>query len=166
MKLVEIISNTLFCRAQDGRIIFTPWGKYGPCYLLTEAQRINRAKIQLAYYIGLFVGMICLGDTGKALSIILVGFLLGNYALYWLFSRTLPTTERPGKPDFAYTRERLRENSRNFGKPTLWILLLISAAMAVAGVLAGVLLGDLLAVLSGGFFAFPAYVFARRLKHF
>jgi hypothetical protein len=36
--------------------------------------------------------------------------------------------------------------------------------MAVAGVLAGVLLGDLLAVLSGGFFAFTTYVFARRLK--
>ncbi len=166
MRPVEIISNTLFCRSPDGRITFTPWGKYGPCYLLTETQRITRAKIQLAYYIGLLAGIVCLSGTFMALGLIIVGFLLGNYALYWLFSRTLPTTERPGKPDFAYTRERLRENSRNFGKPTLWILLLISAAMAVAGVLAGVLLGDLLAVLSGGFFAFPAYVFARRLKHF
>ena len=50
MNLTEIASNTLFYRAPDGRIVFRPWGARGPCYLLTETQRITRARIQLAYY--------------------------------------------------------------------------------------------------------------------
>jgi ABC-type nitrate/sulfonate/bicarbonate transport system permease component len=164
MKPVEIISNSLFWRTQDGRIIFRPWGTRGACYLLTESQRINRARIQLAYYAGLLVCIFLMGDSIERLGIMLGLFMAGNYILYWLFARKLPTTEAPGMPDPEFARQRCQEINSNFGKPALWGFLLLSAAMALAGLLAGLLLGEFLPVLSAAFFGFCAFVFARRLN--
>lgn len=169
MQPVEIVARTLFYRAPDGRIVFRSWGARGPCYLVTETQRRARARLQLAYY-GLMLAAIYYGTlrlgSGVTFGVILPVTLVGNYALFWLFSRGLPTTDPPARPSKDDVREQLRQGNRAFGKPVLWIMLVLSLLMAVAGLWAGARVNAWsTAVPAAAFFGLCAAVFGWQLRN-
>lgn len=169
MKPIEIVSNTLFYRSQDGRIIFRPWGSKGACYLVTEQQRRLRAKFQLAYHLALLILIVSIVErfgVSAQLAVVSVAWIAGNYILYWIFTRGLTQTEAPGKPGPNYVQEQIKANTANFGKPFLWALLIMSALMSVTGLAGGIFIGDYAAaVLTGGFFGFCCWIFAKRLRN-
>jgi hypothetical protein len=140
MQPVEVAARTLFYRAPDGRIVFRPWGARGPCYLVTESQRTVRARVQLVYY-GLMLAAVYYGTlrlgTGLTFGAVLPVTLAGNYLLFWFYSRGLPTTPPPLPASKEYTREQARQGNRAFGKPLIWIMLILSVLMAVVGLWAG-----------------------------
>jgi hypothetical protein len=169
MQPTEIAGNTLFYRAPDGRIVFRPWGPRGPCYLLTEAQRRFRSRVQLVYYgvmlVAIYLGITRLG-TLKTFAMVLPVVLVGNYLLFWLFSRGLPTTEPPPLPSPEHRRELIRRGNRAFGRPLLWTMLVLSLGMASAGVWAGWKTGQwTTAGTAGAFFGLCAAVFAWQLRN-
>lgn len=169
MNLTQVASGGIFYEAADGRIVFRPWGKRGPCYLLTPAQRLVRARIQLGYY-GFMLVVITLSTlrlgSVRTFAIALPAILAGNYLLFGLFARGLPTTDPPGPPPPGYTNELIRRHNRAFGKPLLWVMFTLSLLMAAAGVWAGLRTGAWrISVLSGGFFGLCAAAFAWQLKN-
>ena len=168
MSPTEITSNTIFFRAPDGQIVFRPWGARGPCYVVTDQQRIIRARIQLAYYCVVFLVIVIsmgrISNTALFVGILPVA-VAGNYVLFWLFSRGLGTTEPPPKASPEYVQEQRRRNALAFGKPLLWLLLVGSVAFSAIGALAALLGGPLLEF--GGvavFFGACAAVFAWQLR--
>ena len=169
MQPVEVVARTLFYRPPDGRIVFRPWGTRGPCYLLSEAQRTSRARVQLAYYgltlVAIYFGTLRLG-TGLTFGVVLPLGLVGNYVLFWLFCRGLPRTEPPARPTPEYVREQLRQGNRAFGKPLLWVLLILSLLMVATGIWAGAVLGAWsTAVPAAAFFGACAAVFGWQLRN-
>ena len=128
MNLLEAVSRTLFYRTEDGRIVFRSWGAFGPCYLLTEQQRVARARIQAAYYCVMFVVVIF--ATTKAHNGFLFGVTAcasvvgGNYILFWLFSRALPKASPPASPSSDHRRAQVRGYNQALGKPLLWGMLI------------------------------------------
>jgi hypothetical protein len=167
MSPTEVISNTIFFRAPDGRIVFRPWGPRGPCYVVTDQQRITRARIQLAYYCVVFlVIVISLGGiSGTALFVgILPAAVAGNYVLFWLFSRGLGTTEPP-KASPEYVQQLRRRNALAFGRPLLWLLLVGSVAFSAIGAVAALIGGPPFeSVGAAVFFGACAAVFAWQLR--
>lgn len=170
MKPVEIISNAMFFRAPDGRIIYRPLGNWGQCYLLTESQRLTRARIKLGAQIAMltfFATWISQYGIGTEFWFIVPAWIAGDWLLLWLFSLGLPTTPAPPKPDAAFIRERRKMMNQNFGKPLLWVALIIASLMSITGVLACLVLGDYAIGLAiAGFFGLCAWVFAKRLRDF
>jgi O-antigen/teichoic acid export membrane protein len=162
-------ASTIFYRAPDGRIVFRPWGARGACYLVTEAQRARFGKIQLAYYalmmLCIYFGVLRAGSL-LTFAVILPAVTLGNYALFWLFSRNLPTTEPPPRPSPEYRRELLRQHRRAFGKPILWTMLILAFGMAGAGLWAGSMTGQwLVAAAAGVFFGGAGLFIGWQLKN-
>lgn len=169
MQPVEIVARTMFYHAPDGRVVFRPWGARGPCYLVTEEQRGARARVQLAYYgvmlIAIYYGTQRLGP-GVTFGAILPLTLGGNYILFWLFSRGLPTTDPPPRPSREYVREQLRQGNRAFGKPILWIMLVLSLLMAGVGLWAGARVNAWSTALpAAAFFGFCAAVCGWQLRN-
>jgi hypothetical protein len=168
MNPVEFVSNTLFYRVEDGRVVFRPWGSRGPCYLVTARQRIVRARIQLMYYLAMIVGVAVGMDRVSTISFVTVcvpAALAGNYLLYWLFSQGLAKSAAPPKPSPEYSRARVKAMSRSLGKPFVWLMLLIAVLFGLVGIVMGVAGGDLGLLLSGAFFCVCAAVFIWMLKH-
>ncbi len=171
MNLLEVVSNTLFYRTEDGRIIFRPWGARGPCYLLTEKQRMARVRIQAAYYCALFVGIGIVAHISRGNYVLLLGVLFlifvgGNYILYWLFARGLNRTEPPLQPSPEYRREQVRKNNRAFGKPLLWISMIGSAIFTLGGILIGFTDEPIYkAIFVTVFFGSCTAIFARRIRN-
>ncbi|MEP6504610.1 MAG: hypothetical protein ABJD97_14825 [Betaproteobacteria bacterium] len=110
MTPVDFVSNSLFYRTEDGRIVFRPWGPRGPVYLLTEGQRRTRARIQTAFYAALVAGVWTFPDwtSPKAFGIRIGAFLGASYLLYWLYSLGLPRTTAPPRPTREHTRRLMR----------------------------------------------------------
>jgi hypothetical protein len=171
MNLLEVVSNTLFYRTEDGRITFRPLGARGPCYLLTEKQRITRVRIQAAYYCALFVGIGIVAQISRGNYFFLLGalfliFVGGNYILYWLFAQGLSKTEPPPQPSPDYRREQVRRNNRAFGKPLLWVSLVSSAIFTLGGILIGFTDEPIYkAIFVTIFFGFCTIIFARRIRN-
>ena len=169
MSPTEIVSNTLFYRAPDGRVIFRPWGTWGPCYLLTEPQRKVRSRIQLAYYCALLAAIVlAIGsvETTVLFGVLLPLFAAGNYLLFWLFTRGLSTTEPPSKPSPEYVRSLLRSNNRAWGRPFLWLAAIVSGVFSSVGLVAiflGAPLASAIAVFA--FFGVCAAAFAWQLRN-
>ena len=169
MNLTQAVAGGIFYEAPDGRIVFRPWGKFGPCYLLTPAQRAVRARLQLAYFgamiIAVTYGATRLGPGGLFLKVLPIT-MAGNYLLFWLFSLGLPRTEPPPSPSKEYRQELRRRHNRAFGKPFLWVMLVLSVLMAAAGLLAGIATGQwIVAALAVGFFGLSAGVFGWQLRN-
>ena len=165
MNPVDFVARGLFYRAEDDRIIFRPWGSRGPCFRVTESQRITRARIQLGFYC-LMIGGIAAGPSMTTFHLIVyVCAATGlNYLMFWLFSRGLPKTDLPPRPSPEYKQAQLRELSQSLGKPFLWMLTVGSALFTIAGVVAALTLGDWAAGLAAAFFGVCTVVFIRRLR--
>lgn len=141
MNPVELIANGLFYRTEDGRIIFRTWGSRGPCYLVSERQRLMRACAQLALYCMMIVGAyFSIEEDGLGTWFyltIFIGMAL-SYVLLWAFSLGLPLTEIPTKP----SPEHLRKANRSIPRWFLWVLILLSAVFFLSGLGMGFLLHD------------------------
>jgi hypothetical protein len=110
MNLVDRVSHTLFYPAQDGRIVFRPWGRRGPVYLLTEAQRRTRSRIHLGFHAACVVAIPWSDPaslSAAACAIAFAGFLAASYLLHWLYSLGLPRTTVPPTPSPEYTQRLL-----------------------------------------------------------
>ena len=141
MNPVELIANGLFYRTEDGRIFFRPWGSRGPCFLVSERQRLIRARVQLALYCMMIVGVyFSVEEDGLGAWFyltIFIGMVL-SYVLLWAFSRGLPLTDVPTKP----SPEHLRKFNRSIPRWFLWALVLMSAVFVLGGLGMGFLLHD------------------------
>lgn len=168
MNLVDAVSDTIFYRAPDGRIVFRPWGTRGSCFLLDEKQRVTRARIQLGYYaimLGAIVYFVGEASIFQLLGIGVPLFAGGNHLLFWFFARGLAVTSPPEKPSPEYARIQIDRNTKAFGRPLLWIMLLCSLAFVLCGVVIAALGGPLdTAITSILFFGLCAAVFGHRLR--
>lgn len=168
MSLTQVAAGTMFYPTPDGRIVFRPWGKHGPCYLLSPEQRDVRARWQLAYWALMIATIVIVTNRSPGLVPALTTLavvVLGNYALFWAFARGLPLTAPPPPPPKEYRDQLLRQHARAFGKPFLWVMLVLSALMSLLGVLAGISADRWdVAGLAGGFFGLCAAVFAWQLR--
>lgn len=100
----------------------------------------------------------------KLFGICVPALMLGNYLLYWLFSRGLPRTSIPPTASPEYVSVQMKALGRNFGKPTLWLLLVATVAMCLTGVAGGLLVSDVSMILSGAFFGLCAAIAALALR--
>lgn len=145
MTLLEFVARTFSPQLPDGRYIFRPWGAGGPCYLLSEQQRAARAWVQLAFYclaIGALSFFPFLTVATANLVAFVVTFTLFNYVLYWLFSIGLPKTEKPPRPTPEQRRAALAAHSRSVGRPLIWVFLIGSLLLVLAGGAIALLLGE------------------------
>jgi hypothetical protein len=168
MSLTQVAAGTMFYPTPDGRIVFRPWGRKGPCYLLTPAQRDARARWQLAYWALMLVAIVGVMNRAPRLGptlATLAAVILGNYALLWAFARGLPLTDPPSPPTKEYRDHLLSQHARAFGRPMLWIMLALSVGMSLLGAVAGISASRWdVAALAGGFFGLCAGVFGWQLR--
>jgi len=168
MNPVEVVSNALFYRVVDGRIVFRPWGPKGPCYLLTESQRFVRSWIQLIYICvlpAIIVFDVVDITNIRAFGLAALAWALGNYVLFWFYSFGLSRTEPPAKPTREYTDSQLRQSNRSWGKLLPWVLFTLSSILAMLGVAIGVLGGPIdTSIETAVFFGLCAMVFLWILK--
>ncbi len=167
MNIVDFVARGLFYRTEDERIIFRPWGSFGPCFLVTEQQRTARARIQLGFYCLMLGGIAIVPSVGifHVIAYIFVAIIF-NYLMFWLFARGLPKTDLPLPPSPEHRKAQLRELSQSLGKPLLWALTISSALFTLVGVLAALFIGNwTVAIVGGLFFGACTLVFINRLRH-
>jgi hypothetical protein len=115
--------------------------------------------------VAIYFGTLRLG-TLATFGVVLPLTLCGNYVLFWLFSRGLPTTDPPPRPSTEYVREQIRQGNRAFGRPVLWIMLVLSLFMAGVGLWAGARVNAwTTAVPAAAFFGLCAAVFGWQLRN-
>ena len=136
MNFVHFIATTIFYEAPDGRIVFQPLGRLGPCYRLTPAQRKTRAKIFVGYLAVVVVASpaAAIYFHGVAAFLLRVTplILAGIFVLFWLFARGLPVTEHPPRIPPSYRQELNRRTDQMMDIVHQWYLLIggvISIAM-------------------------------------
>ena len=118
MPLIEHVARTFSPRLPDGRYIFRPWGKWGPCYVLTPGQRTTRAWIQSVFYLVIFIVLMFFTEiimtTEGAIGFV-TAFMAGSYVLYALFTIGLPRTDAPA-PLSPTQREAARQHAQQEGE--------------------------------------------------
>jgi hypothetical protein len=165
MKPLDFVERTALFQVPDGRRIFRPWGKWGPCYLVEDTERWRfRLGLSLSYVVLLALVTVA-GTAGGVGWIWLVGvaWMGGQYALFWVLSRGLAVTDAPVLSN-DQRQALVREYSGSLGKKFLWTMLLASTLMSVVGLLftmAGNLAVGLPAFL---FFGVCAAVFACQIR--
>ena len=164
---MEIISDLLFYRAEDGRFIIRPWGKYGKCYVANDKQRMLRSKIHFVFYILLMSTiMFCqIFDVNVKFlyySIAAFGFL--HQVLLWLYTKGLSITTPPQKPSVKYMKDSLRNHNRRFGFIS-WVSLALSILMSSVGILGFMFTKNYQMLLGGIFFALFSAFFIWQIKN-
>lgn len=121
MPLLELVASTFSPRLPDGRYIFRPWGKWGPCYPLTPAQRTMRARIQSVFYLATFIVLMFFTEiimTTEGAIGFAIAYMASGYLLYALFTIGLSRTDAP-PPLTAAQREAARVHAQQAGRPVL-----------------------------------------------
>ncbi len=172
---VALAANTIFRRTLDGRIIFTPWGRFGACYLPDQQQQLRRARIQAAFGgLGLAVTVASLQflSTAQVFGVVLPLQLAFQCLLFALYARGLPRTDPPAAPTsreqrWSIARKRFGERSRLMGKPMLWTMLVLSLLFVLGGMAIAAMGGPLTTAAEAIlFFGACAVVFVLQLRSF
>lgn len=174
-RLVELAAHSIFPRLPDGRIVFRPWGKFGGCYALDEAQRLLRGRVQAAFWAASLVVTVaaiqCL-STKAVFAVVLPIEVAFQYLLFAIYTRGLSRTEPPAIHGVAraqrrdLARARLREHSRLVGKPVLWLMLLGSLLFVLVGAVIAACGGPMDSALETMlFFGACSVLFARQLRN-
>lgn len=162
MNILELFANTFTYQLPDGRFIFRPWGKFGPCYLLAPNQRTVRTWSLIIFYALAIAPFWIVHDINPI--IYFFTFVALNYFLYWLFSLGLPITENPPTPTPEQRRNNKTKMARKMGRPMLWMSLTLSWLFILAGFVS-LLFGEVLtSAMSIAFFSLAAIRFSQLLK--
>jgi hypothetical protein len=174
MNFVHHIATTVFYEAPDGRIVYQPLGRWGPCYRLTPAQRLTRAKIVVGFIAVSLVatGFYMLYFTFYYRS--LPGFvdvalrvaplvIAGNLVLSWFLSRGLPTTEHPPPIPPSYRRELIHRQRQWLDSQYTfsgWYSLIGGSILGAVMVWAGIHNGEWGMAMGGGLFGLGSVLFS------
>ena len=164
MSVGKTLEATILYDVPDGRTVYRPWGRRGPCYLVTSRHRRRFAVYVRVWYGALFIVILVLPFMGgsRAVYVGLAGWLVGSYLFMALLCRGLPRADPPPLP----TAEQLNASMARIGLGPRAIrgLFVLSVSMALMGVIV-LILGFLWQGLLGALcFGLLAGVYYRRMR--
>jgi len=174
MNYVHYIATTVFYEAPDGRIVYQPLGRWGPCYRLTPAQRLTRAKICVGFIAVTVVASLSYilyftfyyrsipRFVDVALRVVPLA-IAGNLVLSWFLSRGLPTTEHPPQVPASYRRELIHRQRRWLDSQftfSAWYSLIGGSILSAVMVWAAIDHGERGMALGGGLFGLGTVLFS------
>jgi hypothetical protein len=167
MAFLAGFENTIIYRDIQGRAYFRPWGNFGKCYLVPEADQRRIGRFVRLYY-PLCPILLVAGDLIWSWPGLFAGslaWMAGMYGAFGYFARGLPVTEPPARPTPAEKRELMRRANRSFGKPFVVTMLLLALAIAALSLWLAVVQRSLPLFAGVAFFGGCAAVFAWQLRN-
>ena len=144
MGLIDGYMEALLLREGEGDAVLRPFGRFGPAVLVAREQE-RALKRRLTWFWGVYfvllIGVLSVQGWQAWRPLLALALLgtVGQYAVLWIFMRSLPRTDRipPRNRRAAFER-----TSAATGRPLLWASLIISLLFVLTGILVLAFTGD------------------------